>query len=236
VRKIIFITWLILVFFKCTAFAGAEFNEGKFVKMRRVMVAQQILTRGVKDQRVIQAMLKVPRHKFVPFLSRSLSYADSPLFIGGGQTISQPYIVALITELLALEGEEKVLEVGTGSGYQAAILAELAKEVYTVEILESLAKRSRKLLASMGYENIKVKCADGYQGWKEFAPFDAIIVTCAPPAMPQELFDQLKEGGKMVVPVGEVYQELILITKENGQAKERNIIPVRFVPMVKGSR
>lgn len=200
--------------------------------MRRAMVTQQIVARGVKDERVIEAMVKVPRHRFVLLASRALSYTDRPLPIGEGQTISQPYIVALMTELLDLDGDEKVLEIGTGSGYQAAVLAELAKEVYTIEILEPLAKRSERLLKEMGYENVRVRCGDGYQGWKEFAPYDAIIVTCAPPAIPEELFNQLKEGGRMVVPVGGVSQELLVIRKKNGKMETTSVLPVRFVPMI----
>jgi protein-L-isoaspartate(D-aspartate) O-methyltransferase len=151
--------------------------------------------------------------------------------IGEGQTISQPYIVALMTELLELKGDEKVLEIGTGSGYQAAILAELAKEVYTIEIIEKLAQTAKERLEKLGYQNIKVKAGDGYLGWPEVAPFDAIIVTCAPPFIPEPLQEQLKEGGRMVIPVGTAYQELKLIRKEKGKIKVKAIIPVRFVPM-----
>ena len=197
------------------------------------MVDTQIKSREVKDRRVIRAMLKVKRHIFVPARIRNFSYADRPLPIGEDQTISQPYIVALMSELLNLEGDEKVLEIGTGSGYQAAILGELADEVYTIEILEPLAIRAESTLEYLGYKNITVKFGDGYLGWPEHAPFDAIIVTCAPPEIPQPLIDQLAEGGRMVIPVGVRWQELKVLEKVDGQIKTSSSIPVRFVPMIK---
>lgn len=202
-----------------------------FKAMREQMVESQIKARGVKDPRVLSAMLKVERHLFVPQEYQSLAYNDQPLPIGEGQTISQPYIVALMTELLELKGEEKVLEVGTGSGYQAAILAELAKEVYTIEIIETLAHSAKKLLTELGYKNIYFKTGDGYLGWPEASPFDAIIVTCAPDHIPKPLLDQLKEGGRLVIPVGTYSQELKKITKHHGQFETKDIIPVIFVPM-----
>jgi len=186
--------------------------------MREQMVETQIKARGVKDPRVLSAMLKVERHLFVPKEYRSSAYNDQPLPIGEGQTISQPYIVALMTELLELKGEEKVLEVGTGSGYQAAILAELANS-------------AKKLLSELGYKNIYVKTGDGDLGWTEASPFDAIIVTCAPDHIPQPLLDQLKEGGRLVIPVGTYSQELKKITKRQGQFETKDVIPVIFVPM-----
>ncbi|HIE35714.1 MAG TPA: protein-L-isoaspartate(D-aspartate) O-methyltransferase [Candidatus Omnitrophica bacterium] len=197
------------------------------------MVEEQIIRRGIKDKRVIEAFLKVPRDKFVPFSYRTLSYVDSPLPIGYGQTISQPYIVALMTELLELNGKEKVLEIGTGSGYQAAILAQICKEVYTIEIIKPLKEEAEKRLKDLEYKNIKVKRDDGFLGWKEYAPFDAIIVTCAPKEIPPKLVEQLKEGGKMVIPVGGGTQQLKLVVKEKGRVKIKNIIPVRFVPMIR---
>lgn len=228
--------FLVILFLLLPTYLCAEENpsslENLFAKARVNMVQNQIEARGVKDKRVLDAMLKVPRHKFVPVHLRVSAYVDSPLPIGEGQTISQPYIVALMTELLELDKDEKVLEIGTGSGYQAAVLAELAKEVYTIEILEPLAERSEKRLKDLGYDNIKVKCGDGFFGWEEYAPFDAIIVTCAPGKVPQPLIEQLAEGGRMVIPVGEYYQELELITKENGKIKTISVIPVRFVPML----
>jgi len=176
-------------------------------------------------------MLKVERHLFVPENLGSSAYSDQPLPIGEGQTISQPYIVALMTELLDLNGEEKVLEIGTGSGYQAAILAELAKEVYTIEIVEELASTARERLLKLRYRNITVKAGDGYLGWPEVAPFDAIIVTAAPDHIPAPLLDQLKEGGRMVIPVGMYTQELKKILKRAGKFETTNVIPVLFVPM-----
>jgi len=198
---------------------------------REWMVKTQIESRGVKDSMVLKAMRKVPRHLFVPNTYQEEVYADEPLPIGEGQTISQPYIVALMTELLGLKGEEKVLEIGTGSGYQAAILAEIAKEVYSIEIICPLAQRAESTLKELEYKNVTVKCGDGYQGWKEHSPFDGIIVTAAPDHIPQPLVDQLKIGGKLVIPVGELFQELILVTKTEKGIKKENVIPVRFVPM-----
>ena len=205
--------------------------KGDFKTMRERMVETQIKARGVKDPRVLSAMLKVERHLFVPKEYQSSAYSDQPLPIGEGQTISQPYIVALMTELLDLKGEEKVLEIGTGSGYQAAILAELAKEVYTIEIIETLANSAKNILTNLGYQNIHVKAGDGYLGWPETAPFDAIIVTCAPDHIPKPLLEQLKEGGRLVVPVGAYSQELKKIVKRSGKIETEDVIPVIFVPM-----
>jgi protein-L-isoaspartate(D-aspartate) O-methyltransferase len=211
---------------------GSESNpKGDLKAMREKMVETQIKARGVKDPRVLSALLKVERHLFVPEEHLNSAYSDQPLPIGEGQTISQPYIVALMTELLELKGEEKVLEIGTGSGYQAAILGELAKEVYTIEIIESLASLAKKRLSEFGYQNIKVKAGDGYLGWPEAAPFDAIIITAAPDHIPKPLIEQLKEGGRMVVPVGTYTQELKKIIKRSGKIETTDIIPVVFVPM-----
>ncbi len=196
------------------------------------MVETQIVARDVTDARVLAAMRKVERHCFVPFESQSQAYEDRPLRIGYGQTISQPYIVAKMSELLNLKGTEKVLEIGTGSGYQAAILAELAKDVYSIEISQPLCNRAKKRLEKMNYRRLHVRCGDGYHGWPEAAPFDAIIVTAAPTEIPQPIFDQLKPGGRMVIPVGDWQQELLVIRKgENGGIERRSIFPVRFVPM-----
>jgi protein-L-isoaspartate(D-aspartate) O-methyltransferase len=197
------------------------------------MVENQIKTRGIKNLRVLDAMFKVKRHLFVPPNIRHLAYEDCPLPIGGGQTISQPYIVALMTELLELKGTERVLEIGTGSGYQAAILAELSKEVYTIEIVEPLARKSEGLLKELGYKNIKLKVGDGFLGWQEFAPFDGIIVTCAPEKIPLPLLEQLAEGGRLVIPVGQYWQDLKLVRKMKGRITEANIVPVSFVPMLR---
>ncbi len=236
-RRKVFYIWIISAFslFLATCTEGKRVSEpnpeGDFKTMRERMVETQIKARGVKDHRVLAAMLKVERHVFVPKDLQTSAYSDQPLPIGEGQTISQPYIVAIMTELLELRGEERVLEVGTGSGYQAAILAELAKEVYTIDIIEKLATSAEKLLNEMGYKNIEVKAGDGYLGWPEAAPFDAIIVTCAPDHIPKPLLDQLGEGGRMVIPVGEYTQELKKIVKRAGKIETTNVIPVIFVPM-----
>ena len=213
--------------------AGADMPETAWAQKRREMVEDQIRARGVKDRRVLEAMRKVERHLFVPSHLRHLAYEDYPLPIGEGQTISQPYIVALMTELLALNGTERILEIGTGSGYQAAILAELVKEVYTIEIMEPLARQSERLFRKMNYRNIKVKLGDGFLGWPEFSPFDGIIVTCAPDKIPPPLLEQLAEGGRLVIPVGALRQELKLVRKVKGRIQEEDIIPVRFVPMLR---
>ena len=198
------------------------------------MVQQQLVARGIKDERVLAAMGKVPREEFVPPESRDASYEDGPLPIGYDQTISQPYIVAFMTEQLRPKPSDRVLEIGTGSGYQAAILAGLVKEVYSIEIVEPLAKNAEATLARLGCKNIHVKIGDGYKGWPEAAPFDAIVVTCAPDKVPQPLTDQLKEGGRLVIPVGERFaQQLYVLEKKNGQLKESVTLPVRFVPMLR---
>ncbi|RPH53044.1 MAG: protein-L-isoaspartate(D-aspartate) O-methyltransferase [Desulfobacteraceae bacterium] len=203
-----------------------------FKKLRNLMVTNQIEARGVKNRKVLEAMRKVERHRFVPKDYIDAAYEDHPLPIGEGQTISQPYIVALMTEVLEPDRTKIVLEIGTGSGYQAAVLAELFQRVYTIEIIAVLGKRAEKTLSDLGYKNVKVKTGDGYKGWKEHGPYDAIIVTCAPSHIPQPLKDQLKEGGRMVIPVGERYhQELILLIKEKGMMKQKEVIPVVFVPM-----
>lgn len=216
---------------KCKA---KDIDSDEFARMREHMVKTQIERRGVEDEKVLDAMREVERHKFVPEHYRERSYDDGPLPIGEGQTISQPYIVALMTEVLDLDSTKKVLEVGTGSGYQAAVLAEICDSVYTIEIVEVLGKRSKKLLAELGYENVKVKIGDGYKGWEEHRPFDGVIVTCAPSHVPQPLIDQMAEGGKMVIPVDVAFgQDLILLVKTEGKVERKSIIPVRFVPMTK---
>jgi protein-L-isoaspartate(D-aspartate) O-methyltransferase len=198
------------------------------------MVERQLKARDIKDERVLAAMGKVPREAFVPPESRVASYEDGPLPIGYDQTISQPYIVAFMTEQLRLKPSDRVLEIGTGSGYQAAILAELVSEIYSVEIVEPLARTAEATLQRLGYKNVHVKIGDGYKGWPEAAPFDAIIVTCAPDKVPQPLTDQLKDGGRMVIPVGGRFaQQLYLLEKKNGQLKESVTLPVRFVPMLR---
>jgi len=205
--------------------------EMDWERERERMVKIQIIGRGIKDERVIEAMLKVPRHLFVPKEMREHSYADTPLPIGEGQTISQPYIVALMTELLRIGPQSKVLEIGTGSGYQTAILAEIAKEVYTVEIVGSLHRRAVEILRSLGYTNVHVRCGDGYFGWEEHAPYDGIMVTAAPKKIPEPLIKQLKVGGRLVIPVGEFYQDLIVVTKTERGTIQESVTGVRFVPM-----
>ncbi|MFH1191240.1 MAG: protein-L-isoaspartate(D-aspartate) O-methyltransferase [Candidatus Omnitrophota bacterium] len=209
-------------------------EEGKFVTEREIMVSSQIEGAGIKDKRLLEAMRKVKRHLFVPLEYRRMAYGDYPVPIGHGQTISQPYIVALMTELLALKGSERVLEIGLCSGYQTAILAELAKEVYSIEILEPLAAASQKLLKESGYQNVYIKTADGFSGWIEQAPFDAIIVTCAPEDIPEPLIGQLAQGGRLVIPIGAFLQELKLVEKISDKISIRSIVSVRFVPMIRG--
>lgn len=218
----------------CTVREVTVPDRGKadmFTERRKEMVEYQIKKRGVLDQKVITAMLQVPRERFVPEHLRERAYDDGPLPIGEGQTISQPYIVAYMTEQLRLTGGERVLEIGTGSGYQAAVLAEIVREVYTIEIIEVLSLSAQKVLGDLGYKNIKFKVGDGYFGWKEQAPFDAIIITAAPPEIPSPLIEQLRVGGRLIAPVGDTYQDLLLITRtENGILREP-LIPVVFVPM-----
>jgi protein-L-isoaspartate(D-aspartate) O-methyltransferase len=191
---------------------------------------------GVSDigARVLAAMGKVPRHEFVPVLQRRAAYRNRPLSIGSGQTISQPYIVALMTDLLDLQPDDKVLEIGTGCGYQAAVLAELAKDIYTIEIVEALGRTAAATLARLGYVNVHPKIGDGYKGWPEQAPFDAIIVTAAPEHVPPALVEQLKPGGHLVIPVGKLAQQLLVITKNaDGSTSRREITPVQFVPLTR---
>jgi protein-L-isoaspartate(D-aspartate) O-methyltransferase len=212
---------------------GQGESGNDFDRQREMMVDRQIKARGVKDQDVLDAMLKVKRHRFVPEEYIDQAYEDHPLPVGEGQTISQPYIVAVMTEMLELDRNSRILEIGTGSGYQAAVLAEICDSVYSIEIFESLANRAKNTLQSLNYNNVFIKTGDGYKGWPEHSPFDAIIVTCAPTHIPQPLKDQLAEGGRMIIPVGEYYsQDLILLEKKNGKLKEKNVLPVRFVPMI----
>ncbi len=199
----------------------------------KAMVRRQLRARGLSDSRVLKVMENTPRHLFVPSELVAGAYLDGPLSIGHGQTISQPYIVGLMTELLALSGTEKVLEIGTGSGYQAAVLAQLITQVFSIEIVPYLADSARVRLARLGYDNVIVRQGDGYRGWPDEAPFDRIIVTAAPPEVPPDLVEQLRPGGRMVIPVGEYFQELLVITKDaTGRVRKQSIIPVRFVPMV----
>ncbi len=207
----------------------------RYQKDRQMMIESQIQGRGVKDEDVLRAMAKVPRHEFVPPEYLHEAYADHPLPIGYGQTISQPYIVAVMTELLRLRSTDKVLEIGTGSGYQAAILAEIVQEVYSVEIIEPLYLQAKERLERLGYKNIHLKCGDGYYGWEEHAPYDAIIVTCAPDHIPQPLVNQLADGGRMVIPVGPPgsYQVLWLVERQGDKIKTERIMGVAFVPLTR---
>ena len=215
----------------CCTFEQEEI--GWWHKKAEDMVKDQLESRGIQDEGVLRTMRKTPRHLFVPSHLKDMAYEDGPLPIGEGQTISQPYIVALMTELLKLKKNHRVLEIGTGSGYQAAVLSSLVKEVYSIEIVKSLAEMADKKLRDMQYHNVIVKWGDGYLGWKKYAPFDAIIVTAAPNEVPQALVDQLKIGGMLVLPVGTRFQKLKVITKaQNGDIGERDVISVRFVPMV----
>lgn len=202
---------------------------------RHMMVAEQIAARGVDHGPTLEAMRRVPRHRFVPAEMRAVAYADSPLPIGHGQTISQPYIVAFTTATAALARNSKVLEIGTGSGYQAAIAAELSDRVFSIEIVAPLAERARATLRELGYHGVKVRTGDGYKGWPEEAPFDVIIVTAAPEKIPPPLIEQLAEGGRMVIPVGAQTgtQYLLLVTKRNGRVRTEKLMPVRFVPFTR---
>ena len=234
--------WAIPLVFGCAATGAGpgqdaskqstpEKEPAKAEPVRQVMVRTQIEARGVKDPLVLEAMRSVPRHEFVPTQMREYAYADRPLPIGERQTISQPYIVALMTELAQVKKDDRVLEVGTGSGYQAAVLAEIGARVHTIEIIPSLAARARKTLEAVGYDGIEYRVGDGYGGWPEAAPFDSIIVTAAPGHVPQPLVDQLKMGGRLVIPVGKAFQQLVVITATPEGPSRKEIIPVRFVPM-----
>jgi len=210
---------------------GLSSGEQYFLRLREQMVRDQLQARDVKDPRVLAAMRKVPRHRFVTPELMDSAYDDCALPLMLGQTISQPYIVGFMTQALVLRGNERVLEIGTGSGYQAAVLAELVAEVYSIEILPDLARRAETILNQLGYNNISIRTGDGYQGWPEFAPFDCVIVTAAPDHIPQPLVDQLSPGGRMIIPVGRYEQDLILIEKGEKGITRRSTIPVRFVPM-----
>lgn len=218
---------------------NVKFTEEDYTRERKKMVEQQIMARGVKDEKVLAAMEKVPRHMFVPEGYRRYSYYDQPLPIGLGQTISQPYIVALMTEMLDVDNDDIVLEVGTGSGYQAAILSTIVKEIYTIEIIEALGLRAEESLKNLGYDNVNVKISDGSLGWPDKGPFDAIIVTAAAEKIPDPLINQLKPGGRMVIPVNNTFysQDLLIVEKDDaGNIYAKKTIPVRFVPLVEGEK
>lgn len=226
---------IILIIFGISA---NSFTQAEYDRLREQMVKYQIEARDVKSKTVLDAMRKVPRHEFVPEKHRGEAYNDYPLPIGYGQTISQPYIVALMTELAEVTKGEKVLEIGTGSGYQAAVLAEITDSVFSIEIITELTNEVKQRFQRLGLKKITVKNADGYYGWKEFSPFDAIIVTAAAEHIPPPLIEQLKQGGKMIIPVGHPLQvqDLLIVEKKDGKVRSKNIIPVRFVPLVRGSK
>jgi protein-L-isoaspartate(D-aspartate) O-methyltransferase len=222
-----------LVFLFLLYSSAACSQQQNYDIQRKEMVEEQIKVRGIINKIVVNALLKVERHLFVPPEHIGRAYGDHPLPIGYGQTISQPYIVAFMTEVVCNKKARKVLEIGTGSGYQAAVLAEVCDSVYTIEILEQLGAKAQKLLRTLGYKNVFVKIGDGYKGWLEHAPYDAIIVTCAPTHIPQPLKDQLTEGGCLIIPVGpRDYQELVIVTKKNNKFIMEKEFPVRFVPMI----
>ncbi len=217
----------------------AKSKAEDYAQQREMMVEQQMVARGIKSKKVLDAMNSVPRHMFVPVGYRRGSYFDQPLPIGSGQTISQPYIVALMTEMLDVDNDDIVLEIGTGSGYQAAVLSTIVKKLYTIEIIEELGMQAAKLLKSLEYDNVEVKISDGGLGLPEKAPFDAIIVTAAAPKIPEPLIKQLNPGGRMVIPVNNTShsQDLLIVEKDkNGNIETKNTIPVRFVPLVKGEK
>lgn len=223
-KLIVFLVWLLLMS-----------KQQDYAKSREEMVKKQIEDRGISDKATLNAMRKVPRHLFVPEGQVAHAYDDNPLPIGYGQTISQPYIVAFMTSTIHPAADHRVLEIGTGSGYQAAVLAEIVKEVYTIEIIEALGKQATARLSKANYKNITVKIADGYYGWKEKAPFDAIVVTAAAEHIPPSLKEQLKDGGRMIIPVGSPYmvQQLMLVEKKGSAFKTTSIMPVRFVPFTR---
>ena len=208
-------------------------SDDPYLELRRAMVKTQLQKRGVKDERVLSAMVDIPRHEFVPAHSQSAAYADEPLGIGGGQTISQPYIVAAMTEALQLCGSERVLEIGTGCGYQAAVLSLLSREVYSVECRPELARSAAERLQRLGYHHVHVHCGDGSQGLKEFAPYDAILVAAAAPSLPEPMLEQLNEGGRIIAPVGrEEHQQLLLLTRLGGAYVSQHLEACRFVPLL----
>ena len=235
-HTVLLLVVLLFLLVSCASFSRSEQVAVEeevaqdFAQQRRNLI-DQLRSEGVTSSTVLEAMLKVPRHKFVPSSQRHLAYQNRPLPIGHGQTISQPFIVGYMTEAASIAPGEKVLEIGTGSGYQAAVLAELAKQVYTIEIIPELAEGARTLLRELNYKNVEVRTGNGYEGWSEHAPFDAIVVTAAPDQVPQALVDQLALKGKMVIPVGTTFQEMVIITRDESGVIERRTIPVRFVPM-----
>jgi len=213
--------------------AQVERNKDQFVRARRAMIERDLMTRGIRDARVLEAMGAIERELFVPEKLRSLAYEDRPLSIGEGQTISQPYMVAFMTQLLSLKGTERVLEIGTGSGYQTAVLGKLAAEVYSIEIIPKLSDRAKILLVQLGFDNVHLKVGDGFFGWEEQGPFDAILVTAAAPRIPEPLWRQLREGGRLIMPLGaeRQAQTLVRVTKSNGKQVVEELTGVVFVPL-----
>ena len=237
IKNTIMNRYLIISFFILISICGQKTEviaqKMNYKQLRHQMVKEQIAARGIKEKAVIKAMQRVERHLFVPSQFQHLAYSDSPLPIGFGQTISQPYIVGIMTQLLDINSKSKVLEIGTGSGYQAAILGEICKEVYSIEIVEGLALKAKSTIEALSYDNLELKWGDGYMGWEEHAPFDAIIVTCSPSKIPQPLINQLGEGGTLVIPIGEKnVKSLVLLKKIDGDLVRKDVIPVRFVPMI----
>lgn len=233
---VIVIVLIVLISFLC-AQSWDQLTDAVFAKQREQMVKLQLQAPGrdIRDEAVLRVMSKVPRHEFVPSDVRAHAYEDNPLPIGHRQTISQPFIVAFMTEKLQPKASDRVLEIGTGSGYQAAVLSGLVKEVYTIEIIEALGIQAKTNLERLGYKNVHVRVGDGYQGWPDAAPFDSIIVTCAPDKVPERLVEQLREGGRMVIPVGNgLSQSLYLLEKREGRVERKAILPVQFVPMTGG--
>lgn len=229
-----FIGIFFVLSFSCQSLSA---QKNYFTDLRERMVQTQIANRGITDKKVLDAFMDVERHRFVLPEYIAAAYSDTPLPIDEGQTISQPYIVAYMTEALNLKKDDKVLEIGTGSGYQAAILAQIVDSVFTIEIFDSLGKKAKNLFNDLGYDNIYTKIGDGFKGWPDQAPFDAIIVTCAPSDVPNPLKNQLAEGGRMIIPVGkDPVQELVLLQKKRGKIKQKSVLPVRFVPMINNKK
>lgn len=213
---------------------SGDWEEARFAQLRQQMVQTQLVSRGIQDPRILDVMGRVPRHLFLDPMQREGAYEDSPISIGRGQTLSQPYIVAFMTEQLKLTGQERVLEIGTGSGYQTAVLAELVQRVYTLEVLEPLALGARFLLGRLGYQNIEFAVGDGRLGWPEEAPFDAILAAAAAEDIPAPLRDQIADGGKMILPLGQDHQDLWLFLRSGSELVSQRLLPVRFVPLVHG--
>ncbi len=230
-RPLVIVFAALALLVACKPEKKRELTAEKIMELREQMVERQIIARGVRDSAVIRAMRTVPREAFVPQADRINAYKDEARSIGYGQTISQPYIVAFMTEQLRVKPGDRVLEIGTGSGYQAAVLAQIVDTLYSIEIIGELAEHARETVKKLGYDNIIIRHGDGYAGWPEKAPFDAIVVTAAPPSIPPLLLEQLKQGGRMVIPVGEYVQELNVITKDQHGLHMESVLPVRFVPM-----